>query len=41
MYKLIHRLTGSIIQAFDTLEDAIRALQEAAVPELFYVSNSL
>jgi hypothetical protein len=39
MYTLRHRLTDSIILAFDTLEDAIRALQDAAVPALFYVSN--
>jgi hypothetical protein len=39
MYKLIHKMSGKIILAFDTLEDAIRALQDAAVPALFYVSN--
>jgi hypothetical protein len=39
MYKLIHSLSGKIMLTFDTLEDAFRALQAAAVPALFYVSN--
>jgi len=41
MYNLIHSLTGRIILTFDTLEAAIGALQAAAVPELFYVSNAI
>jgi hypothetical protein len=40
MYTLIHRLSHKIIARFDTLEDAIRALQDAAVPELFEVTNN-
>jgi hypothetical protein len=40
MYKLSHKLNGKIRLTFDTLEDALRALQAAAVPALFYVSNA-
>lgn len=39
MYKLIHSLSGKIILTFDTLEAAMRALQAAAVPSLFYIAN--
>jgi succinate dehydrogenase/fumarate reductase cytochrome b subunit len=39
MFILVHRFTGKALLRFLTLEEALVALQEAAVPDLFYISN--
>lgn len=41
MFALVHRLTNRIIRRFDSLGDALGALQDAAVPELFYITNRI
>jgi hypothetical protein len=40
MYHLIHSVSGRTLLTFGSLEEALLALQEAAVPELFYISNA-
>jgi hypothetical protein len=39
MFYLKHALTHKVLLPFSTLEEALRALQDAAIPTLFYVSN--
>jgi hypothetical protein len=39
MFTLVHRFTGKALLRFLTLEEALVALQDAAVPDLFYISN--
>jgi hypothetical protein len=39
MYTLVHKVTGRTLLTFSTLEEALRALQDAAVPELFYIGT--
>jgi hypothetical protein len=41
MFILVHRFTGKALLRFPTLEEALTALQDAAVPELFYISNTV
>jgi hypothetical protein len=38
MFILIHRFTGKALLRFPSLEEALVALQEAAVPDLFYIT---
>jgi hypothetical protein len=40
MFTLVHRFTGKALLRFLTLEEALVALQDAAVPDLFYISNA-
>lgn len=40
MFALINRKTAQIIRRFDSLAGALEALQDAAVPELFYITNN-
>jgi hypothetical protein len=39
VFILVHRFTGKALLRFPTLDDALTALQDAAVPELFYIGN--
>ena len=39
MFHLIHKVTLRSLRTYSTLEEALLALQDAAVPELFYISN--
>jgi hypothetical protein len=41
MFILVHRFTGKALLRFPTLEQALTALQDAAVPELFYIGNAV
>lgn len=41
MFKLVHKLTGATILRFDDLSEAVTALQGAAVPALYYITNQL
>jgi hypothetical protein len=39
MFYLKHKQTHKVLLKFATFEEALQALQDAAIPTLFYVSN--
>lgn len=39
MFKLLNIHSNIIVASFNTLDEALRALQDAAVPALFVISN--
>jgi hypothetical protein len=41
MFVLVHRFTGKALLPFGTLDEALVALQAAAVPDLFYITNHM
>lgn len=39
MFKIMYRLTDTEIARFDSLEDALGALQRSSIPHRFYITN--